>query len=204
MEKERNIQIRGDTENQDNEFATARVLFDKQRYGEALTIYLRLAETQRGSSIYNRIAWMYEFGKGTERNSREAERWYERAANAGIAAGYYCLASMHLRKGKDADVRELMEHAAAQRYSPALFHLATMYRFGQGVPVDLVKAYEYCEQAAAQGHIFAQRQIAQRYIRGEFGIWGVAKGYIMVAKIMWTGFKLKLKDPANERLRRIA
>lgn len=202
MEKERNIQIRGDTENQDNEFATARLLFEEQRYGEALTTYLRLAETQRGSSIYNRIGWMYEFGKGTERNAREAERWYERAANAGIPAGYYCLAGMRLRERKEGDVRELMECAAAQGYSPALFHLATMYRFGQGVPVDLVKAHQYCEQAAAQGHIFAQRQIAQRYLRGEFGMWGVAKGCLMVAKIIWTGVKLKLKDPSNERLRR--
>jgi TPR repeat protein len=187
---------------QENELQRARLLLENHSYKEALNIYLRLAETQSGSRIYVRIGWMYELGRGTEKDARQAEYWYERAANAGIPAGYYSLASMRFREGKHDKVREPMERAAEQGYLPALFDLGQLYMFGIGVPVDQIKAYEYYEQAAAQGHIFAQRVIAEKFIRGEHGLWCIPKGFFMVAKIAWNGFKLKLKDPFDDRLRR--
>jgi TPR repeat protein len=183
------------------EIERARLLMKNRNYEEALAVYLRLAQTQWGQKNYCRIGWMYELGRGTEKDLRQAEYWYERAAKAGIPAGYYYLAGMRYREGRHDEMRRLMEHAAEQGYLPAMFELGRAYRFGIGGPIDRIKAYEYYERAAAQGHLFAQRAIAEKFIRGEHGLWGIPKGCFMVAKLAWKGFKLKLKDPSNDRLR---
>jgi len=184
------------------EIERARLLMKNRNYEEALAVYLRLAQTQWGQRNYCRIGWMYEFGRGTEKDPRQAEYWYEKAANAGIPAGYYCLALMRYREGRHDEMRALMERAAEQSYLPAIFDLGQLYMFGIGAPVDRLRAYEYYEQAAAQGHIFAQRAIAQKLIRGEYGLWRIPKGLFMVVKIAWKGFRLKMEDPLNDRLRR--
>lgn len=202
MADNRDIQTHPEAEPQENELARARILLAGGRYEEALSIYLALADTRWGRAIYLRIGWMYDLGRGTEKDLRQAEYWYQRAANAGIPAGYYCLAVMRYREGRHDEMRGLMERAAEQGYLPALFDLGQLYMFGIGVPIDRIKAYEYYEQAAAQGHLFAQRAIAQKFIRGERGLWCIPKGLFMVAKIAWKGFRLKLKDPLNDCLKR--
>lgn len=187
-----------------DEIERTKLYFENRNYKDALTLYLRLAETEWGKRYYDRIGWMYEFGMGVEKDIQKAEYWYERSAKADCAAGYYSLASMRFRAGRTDEVLVLMEQAGARGYAPALFHLGQMHRFGKGVPVDRVRAYEYFEKAAAQGHLFAQRAIAQRLIRGDRGVWRIPIGLFMVPRILWMGFKLKLTNQGDDRLRRLA
>ena len=63
---------------------------------------------------------------------------------------------------------------------------------------------EPLEKAAAQGHLFAQRAIAQRIIRGDCGVWRIPIGLFMVLRILWVGFKLKMKNQGDDRIRRLA
>ncbi len=204
MSNDRDIPNNTELESQRNEFEKAGLLFEKHNYAEALSLYLRLADSQAGNRIYLRIGWMYEFGMGTKKDTKQAERWYQRAADAGISAGYYSLASMRFREGKQDEVRKLMQEAAAAGYAPASFHLGQMYRFGKGVPVDQIKAVQYYQQAAAAGHLFAQRAVAEKYLKGEYGVWRIPKGFLMLTKIIWTGFILAMKDPSSDRIRRLA
>jgi TPR repeat protein len=79
-----------------------------------------------------------------------------------------------------------------------------MYRFGKGLAVDVGRAYEYYEKAADLGHLFARRAMAQRMIRGDYGVWRVPLGLLKMVKIAWDAFKLYLKNPSDDRLRRLA
>jgi TPR repeat protein len=182
----------------------ARLFFETGKYEEAFSAYVRLADTSYGRAIYLRLGWMYEFGMGTEKDVRKAEYWYQKAAKSGIPAGYYALAGMCFRAGLSNQVKIYMEHAAEEGYAPALFHLGQMYRFGKGVAVDEARAYEFYEKAAARGHVFARRAIAQRMIRGYFGLWRVPIGLLTVIKIMWDGYRLHVNNPTDDRLIRLA
>jgi TPR repeat protein len=93
-----------------------------------------------------------------------------------------------------------MEKAAAMGFSPALFHLGYIYQHGLDVPIDLQKAYKYHSAAATHGHIFAQRQILERYLRGEYGFWGRITGFFSMLRLLWQTFSLYRKDPSDIRL----
>ena len=181
-----------------------RRFFESKRYAEALNCYLTIADSAYGRGILLRLGWMYEFGMGTTKDLNKAEYWYDRAAKAGLTEGYYCLGSMRLRAGRLGEVARYMERAAAVGYSPALFQLGQMYRFGKGVERDEGKAYAYYAQAAMQGHLFARRALAQRMLRGDLGLFRIPLGIFAVAKNMIDAFRLYMNNPSDPRLKRLA
>jgi TPR repeat protein len=51
---------------------------------------------------------------------------------------------------------EWLQKAAAQQHTEALYDLGIMYRDGEGVTKDTMKAIELFKKAASQGHVKAQ------------------------------------------------
>lgn len=179
----------------------AATLFEQGKYQEALHKYRALAESGSVTAqIF--IGWMYEVGRGVDRNLEEARRWYRRAADAGSPMGQFHLGILCISQEDYAAALEWLNKAAAQNYAPALFRLAHMHRVGLGVQVDQQKAYEYYEEAAKLGHLFAQRAIAGRMIRGELGFPQIPKGLLVLVRILWSAWHLASRDPDDDRLRR--
>ncbi len=75
-----------------------------------------------------------------------------------------------------------------------------MYELGKWGPLDEEKARQCFEDAAARGHLWAQRQIAMHLLKGEFGFWRIPKGFGMLCKVFWTALRLRVTDPLNDRL----
>lgn len=107
----------------------------------------------------------------TPANYPEAMRWYERAANEGVADAQFLLGRM-LETGKfrprdPAAAARWYRKAAAQGHALAQFRLGTMYESGFGVAADPAAAAHWYEKAAAQGIAEAQFNLARLYETGQ-------------------------------------
>ncbi len=135
-----------------------------------------------------RIGDMYADGNGVPKDSREAERWYERgvdmesaAAQAGWSMAQVYLANAYLQsKGVPLDYAEAMSwmrKAAQHGYRHAQVNLGSMYRDGQGTPQNYGEAMHWYRYAADQGSAVAEWMIGGLYFRG----WGVIRDFTEAA-----------------------
>lgn len=108
-------------------FEQAELLSSAGRHTEAAVIYQRLAE-QGDSTAQTRLAWMYEAGRGVERNLDEAARRFAVAGDAGNREAQYALAVMFKTgRGQPVDHQrsvEWLKRSADQGYPPARAALA--------------------------------------------------------------------------------
>jgi TPR repeat protein len=108
-------------------FEQAELLASAGRHAEAAIIYQRLAE--HGDNVaQTRLAWMYEAGRGVDRNLDEAARRFAVAGEAGNREAQYALAVMFKTgRGQPVDPQrssEWLKRSAAQGYPPAKAALA--------------------------------------------------------------------------------
>ena len=93
-------------------------------------------------------------------NFHHARRWFEMAAEKGLAAAKFQLGLIHLRgRGVPEDVvaaRKWFQAAAAQGNADAQTQIGIVYQCGYGVPIDLAEAKRWFELAAVQGHVEAK------------------------------------------------
>ena len=64
------------------------------------------------------------------------------------------------------EVVRLWEGAAEQGHALAQHNLGVMYEHGQGVEVNLKKAFEWCKKAADQGYDRAQYNLGAAHLGG--------------------------------------
>lgn len=106
---------------------------------QAAALYRQLADGG-DRRAQTRLAWMFEAGRGVERDLAEAARRFESAAVAGEAEAQYALAVMYRTgKGRERDLAHSLvwlRLAARQQYPPAVAALgssesASMNKVGQ-------------------------------------------------------------------------
>lgn len=104
-------------------FQQAEWLSSSQRHADAAAIYSRLAD-QGDHTAQTRLAWMYEAGRGVNRDLDEAARRFQIAAEGGEAEAQYALAVMFSTgKGKPRDPEQShgwLVRAADQNYPAAV------------------------------------------------------------------------------------
>lgn len=110
-----------------NDFEQAEILSSTGRHGEAAALYRRATEAGNVTAR-TRLAWMYEAGRGVERDLAEAARLFMQSAEAGDAEAQYAIAVMH-RTGKgqarsDEQSAIWLQRSAAQGYPAARAALA--------------------------------------------------------------------------------
>jgi len=103
---------------------------------------------------------------------RQAVRFYERAAEAGVGAALTRLGDYHnfgIRPVREDVARavEFYEEAVAAGDPAAAATLAMMHRLGRGVPRDPDRMMALMQQGAEAGYHFAQYRLAQTYLTGE-------------------------------------
>jgi len=118
----------------------------------------------------NTLGEMYEFGKGVERNTEEAYRYYSLAADQGLVAAWHNLGRCYNFGTGVEQNYETAEHwyrqAAERGHTPSLFFLGTLYATDHGTDStyssDII-AFAWLKNAADLGDKTAQ-PIAQRLL----------------------------------------
>ena len=184
----------------DERLKRAAGLVTEGTYEAAAKIYRSLASAGYPSAQLM-LGWMLETGRGVGQDLPGARSWYKMVADTGSPEGLFYLGALELRHHRYQQAVESLERAASQHYMPALYLLGLMYDMGDGVSVDHQKAYRFYEQAAAMGHLFAERAIAVGMIKGRQGLLQRPKGIYLLLKAVLTAFHLGLRDPESDRLR---
>jgi TPR repeat protein len=183
-----------------DELDAAFAAFDRGRYGDAFRRYLPLAEA---GSVTAQLAvgWMLHEGRGVDQDFVKARCWFEKAADAGSREGLFYLGVLSRAEQRYLEAIQHLERSASMDYMPAIYVLGLMHERGEGVGVDKDKAWRFYERAAKLGHLFAQREIAARMIRGQMGLMQIPIGLYLFVRTICTGFMLALRDPLSDRIR---
>lgn len=178
---------------QKTELDTVRDLIERGRFDEAYSLCVRLGEA--GSTAAQlRLGWMYQAGKGVQKDVEKAESWYGRAIRPDSARAEFNLASIYWEKRDAKQMIQWLERSATKGYPPAMYELGRMYHAGYGVAVDTEKSLGYTEQAAQKGHLFARREIAREMLIGHRGWQRMPLGFLELLSVFWTGFRVARKD----------
>ena len=134
---------------------------------------LRAAALAGNPAAEYEIAVRYAEGRGVPQSLTEAARWFERAANRGLAPAQYRLGSL-LEKGhgvkKDADAARRLYLAAAEKgNAKAMHNLAVLYAEGIDGAPDYKTASQWFRKAAARGIADSQFNLGILFARG-FGV----------------------------------
>ncbi len=111
------------------------------------------------------VGQAYRRGTGTDVDSRTAEKWYRRAADAGSLSAYYFLGRLYLVEKRYDEARDVFEYASERNYAPATHFLGRMHFAGKGVPKDPEKGEQLLKCAASAGSVYAKAGLAQFLIR---------------------------------------
>ena len=161
-------------------------------YAAAKACYMRAAEQGFAPAQVHLASIFERLG-----DRAMALHWFQRAADAGSAAGLNG-AGLLLEAGGDplvADPKEavkLYQQAAAKGLSDADFNLGHCFQKGVGITPDLVRAYECYERAAFRGHSAAQNNLG---VMLEKGI-GIARN--VSDALRWYRQAAAASDPAAQ------
>ncbi|MEB2844674.1 peptidoglycan-binding protein [Endobacterium cereale] len=116
------------------------------------------------------IGARYQDGRGVATNLPEAVRWYEMAAQRGLAPAQYRVANLYEKgTGVSRDFGKAMtfyEQAANAGNASAMHNLAVLYASGAAGTPDYAKAVSWFERAADLGVSDSQFNLAILYARG--------------------------------------
>ena len=106
--------------------------------------------------VQNQLGSMYEKGEGVKQDTKEALKWYRKAAQQGVAHAQYNLGIMYDNgRGVKQDTSEAVawyRKAVEQGHADAQYNLGASYHNGKGVLQDSAKALPWFQLAAEQGH----------------------------------------------------
>lgn len=164
----------------EEELNLARQYFANEQYLKAYEIYIKPSHSLylNGNDADN-IGDMYYEGKGVNKNSKIALKWYKISAEKGNSDGQIDLAFMLLvqsdeqEKPNNSEIISLLNKSVAQNNADAQNLLGRMYQLGIGVDVNNSLALDLFTKAANQNNAEAQNNLAAIYNNGI----GVARDY---------------------------
>lgn len=123
-------------------------------YSTAFKELLPLAEAGEPAA-QSGVGSMYEWGKGTEKNTDRAFSYYLKSARQGFAEAQLALGTAYYSGvGVEKDISQAIvwwQKAADQGAPRAAHNLALMYSYGTGVPQDYQRAVSYYRKAIEAG-----------------------------------------------------
>lgn len=151
----------------------------------------KMASAKAGDTMamYN-VAQLYERGRGTKQDVKQAISWYERATAEGNDFARARLGVMHYEGiGVAKDINkalELIQPAARANVPNAEYYLGIMYENGEGLPADRNKAKHWYQLAIKHGSYRAKSRLQ-----------ALNKGYINVGKKAAANKSVKASKKVN-------
>lgn len=130
--------------------------------------WFMVAAKQKHTEAEYYVGLYYQNGKGVAQSIEQAILWYEKAALKKDKNALYHLA-MILIKQEIKDyilIAKLLEQAAVLDHPHAQYNLAVMYQKGDGVQMDMNKAFYWYEKAANANLPIAQYNLGMIYFEG--------------------------------------
>ena len=187
--------------NSDSMFRLGRIMYQAQKYPEALKYFTMAAGQGHSKSIYN-LALMYSHGYGVHQDFAKALEYYTLAANKGNSQAQHSLGYIYYSgEGVEKNITKAIDlwyKAAFQGYAPSQNNLAFMFRNGHGVSRDYSEALKWYRKAADQDNPDALFDLAGMYERGE----GVMRDVKQAVKLYSRAKELGHKE-ASEALERL-
>lgn len=135
---------------------------DKLQFDKALATYRPKAEAGDPIAQYN-LGVLYNEGLGTERNYKEAHKWFTLAAQQGDPDAQNNLGIMYYEGQGVGKNYSLALHwytlAAEQGHYAAQYNLGIMHEQGIGTPKNRAKAKQWFLRAADQGYEPAKQRL---------------------------------------------
>ena len=135
---------------------------------------LMAGEAEKGNTnAMLTLGRFYEQGVGTAKNYSKAMEWYEKAARAGQAEGYYNVGVCHeIGMGTASDMSKAVQSyrkAANLGLALAMYKLASSYISGNGAAKDTAKGIGWMDKAANAGMAVAANELGMVYLSGLLG-----------------------------------
>jgi len=151
--------------------------YEKGNHKVSAEMLLSMGCEKKNGLVCYRLAHMYQYGKGVEKDRKKGQELYIAALDLlGDSAlelfflGVICKEGLSGKTMIEKAV-ECYRRSAKMGCPMAQINLGVCYRTGEGVPVDLLRACKYFKRASAQDSALAQCHIGYMY---EFGF-GVEK-----------------------------
>ena len=145
-----------------------------QRVQPEMAFALVAAEAEKGNAeAMLTLGRFYEQGVGIARNYTKALEWYEKAAKAGLPAGYYNAGvCCEIGMGVAADAANALQNyqkAADLGMALAMYKLSSIFISGTGAAKDAAKGIVWLEKAADAGVAAAANDLGAIYLAGLLG-----------------------------------
>ena len=168
-------------------------------------VILKEAEQEPANQYFAKykLAKCYQYGdNGFERDREKAVAWYTKAGEAGYAIAWIQLGNMY-RRDVPPNMTEAIrcyENGARLNNAECMNLLGNVYRDGNGVVADYVKARKWFEGAERRGYMWAKYSLSFLYENGR----GVEPDHEMAKKkleeIMQSDAPEELKSRVRSRL----
>ncbi len=126
---------------------------------EAAKWFRKAAEQGHAKAQYFLYS-LYRDGLGVAQDPTEASKWLHKAAVGGSDSAQYSLGLESAMAGNQGEAAKWYRLAAAQAHDSAQLELGRLYRDGQGVKRDFVRAYMWLLLAAEAGNQTAKEECA--------------------------------------------
>jgi len=179
---------------------TAEQLLDDEKFQEAYTAYLSLAEDgQLDAQVM--VGWMKENGRGVSRDLAGALEWYRKAAERGSSVAEFHLGTVLMKTGEKSEAFLWYTKAASSAYMPAVYRLAWAYESGTGTPIDKDLAGTLFKKNASRGHLPSELVLAKKMLKGSQGDFNRILGIYYILKIYVQVVLIARRDLGDDRVR---
>ena len=189
-----------ESELREAEYQEALELLRRKQHGQAAEIFKRLSVSHLGARTY--YAWLLERGLGCTKDNSQARELYQSAAEEESSIAQFFLGYMHWRLRNGTECTKWFERAAAQGYAPADYCLNRVYRTGKIVPLNREKARFHLDRAAAQGHLYALRDVQYYSLLGDYGVLALLRAPFLILPAILRVVQALVHTPNSPRVAR--
>ena len=181
------------------EMNAAFTLMEEEKFQEAMALYQKLSALGLVEADVA-IADMYQNGRGVDVNIDRAEEIYINAAATGNIWAEYTLACFYEETERDELAIPILRELACEQHLASLNRLGRFLQYGLGCEVDPAGALRFRNAAADQGHIWALKWRALRYLKGENGNLKRLYAFFVYARAFSIIFRCVFFYPGDPRL----
>ncbi|WP_375560446.1 alpha/beta fold hydrolase [Bernardetia sp. OM2101] len=158
-------------------YTKAHSFYDDENYKEAIP-YLEKAAQKGHEGAQFDLAYLYQEGKGIEKNNEKATYWFEKAAKQGSEGAQMALIGIYLEAKNYKELFKVAQVVAQKDNTDVQYLVGMLSAEGKGTPQSYAEAKKWLTLAASKNHVEAVFSLGLLYQNGL----GVKQNYAEAAK----------------------